>query len=63
MTKRLNDINTFATSVDNETYIVGTDEQGEKFTLVFNTINLLEWIDKGTIKYMKKQTNKYITNL
>ena len=63
MTKRLNDINTLATSVDNETYIVGTDEQGEEFTLVFNTINLLEWIDEDTIKYMKRQTKKYITNL
>ena len=63
MTKRLNDINTFAASVDNETYIVGTDEQGEEFTVVFNTINLLEWIDKDTIKYMKRQTKKYITNL
>ena len=63
MTKRLNDINTLATSVDNETYIVGTDEQGEEFTVVFNTIDLLEWIDKDTIKYMKRQTKKYITNL
>ena len=63
MTKRLNDINTLATSVDNETYIVGTDEQGEEFTAVFNTINLLEWIDEDTIKYMKRQTKKYITNL
>jgi hypothetical protein len=63
MTKRLNDINTFATSVENETYIVGTDEQGEEFTIVFNSINLLEWIDKDTIKYMKRQTKKYITNL
>jgi|TARA_B110000908_G_C10063642_1_gene361811 hypothetical protein len=63
MTKRLNDINTFATSVDNETYIVGTDENGEDFTVVFNTIDLLEWIDKDTIKYMKRQTKKYITNL
>ena len=63
MTKRLNDINTFATSVENETFIVGTDEQGEEFTLVFNSINLLEWIDKDKIKYMKRQTKKYITNL
>ena len=63
MTKRLNDINTFATSVDNETYIVGTDENGEDFTVVFNTIDLLEWIDKDTIKYMKRQTKKYIANL
>jgi len=63
MTKRLNDINTFATSVENETFIVGTDERGEEFTLVFNSINLLEWIDKDKIKYMKRQTKKYITNL
>ena len=61
--KRVNDINTLATSVDNETYIIGTDEFGNELTIVFNTIDLLHWIDMDTIEYMKKQSQKYIINL
>ena len=61
--KRMNDINTLATSVDNETYIIGTDEFGDELTIVFNTIDLLHWIDMDTIEYMKKQSQKYIINL
>tara|TARA_R100001463_G_scaffold34678_1_gene76016 strand:- start:276 stop:425 length:150 start_codon:yes stop_codon:yes gene_type:complete len=45
---------------DNETYLVGKDEYGKEFTMVFNTIELLEWLDK---KYMKRQAKKYIKNL
>ena len=63
MTKRINDINTLAASVDNETYIIGTDEFGDELTIVFNTIDLLHWIDSDTIEYMKKQSQKYIINL
>lgn len=58
--KRLNDINTFMSTIDNETYLVGTDEYGEEFTIIFNTIELLEWMD---IIYMKKQSKKYINEL
>ena len=58
--KRLNDINSFMSTIDNETYLVGTDEYGEDFTIIFNTIELLEWID---IIYMKKQSKKYIDEL
>ena len=60
ITKRLHDINTFMSTPDNETYLVGKDEYGKEFTMVFNTIELLEWLDKG---YMKKQVKKYIKNL
>ena len=60
ITKRLHDINTFMSTPDNETYLVGMDEYGKEFTMVFNTIELLEWLDKG---YMKKQVKQYIKNL
>ena len=60
ITKRLHDINTFMSTPDNETYLVGKDEYGKDFTMVFNTIELLEWLDK---KYMKEQVKKYIKNL
>jgi len=60
ITKRLHDINTFMSTPDNETYLVGKDEYGKEFTMVFNTIELLEWLDKG---YMKKQVKQYIKNL
>jgi len=60
ITKRLHDINTFMSTPDNETYLVGMDEYGKDFTIVFNTIELLEWLDK---KYMKKQVKEYIKNL
>ena len=60
ITKRIHDINTFMSTPDNETYLVGKDEYGKQFTMVFNTIELLEWLDK---KYMKEQAKKYIKNL
>jgi len=60
ITKRLHDINSFMSTPDNETYLVGKDEYGKDFTMVFNTIELLEWLDKG---YMKKQVKEYIKNL
>jgi len=58
--KRIHDINTFMSTEDNETYLVGKDENGKDFTMVFNTIELLEWLD---IDYMKSQSKKYINNL
>ena len=58
--KRMNDINTFMSTQDNETCLVGTDEFGEDFQIWFNTIDLLEWLD---IKYMKSQSKKYINTL
>jgi len=57
--KNLHDINTFACS-DNEVYLSGTDENGKDFTIVLNAFELLEWLD---IKYIKKQTIKYVKGL
>ena len=44
----------------NETFITGTNSDGENITLVFSTIDLLEWLD---IDHMKKETIKYIKEL
>jgi hypothetical protein len=59
-TKRMHVINTFMSTQENETYLVGIDENGKDFTMVFDTIELLEWLD---IDYMKSQSKKYINNL
>ena len=56
----LHDINTFMSTKDNETYLSGVNENGEQTTIVFNTVELLEWLD---IDYMKNQTIKYIKNI
>ena len=58
--KRLNDINTFMSTEDNETILQGTDEYGEDFSITFDTIELLDWLD---IEHMKNKAKKYITNL
>tara|TARA_R100000458_G_C8222967_1_gene206776 strand:- start:101 stop:280 length:180 start_codon:yes stop_codon:yes gene_type:complete len=52
-------INTFHCK-DNEVYLSGKDENGEEFTIVLNSIELLEWLD---INYIKEQTLKYIDKL
>ena len=57
--KNLHDINTFSCS-DNEVYLSGIDEEGKDFTIVLNAFELLEWLD---IKYIKKQTIKYVKKL
>lgn len=57
--KNLHDINTFACS-DNEIYLSGKDENGEDLTIVLNAFETLEWLD---VKYIKKQTIKYIKKL
>ena len=44
----------------NETYIGGINSDGEDITLVFTTIELLEWLD---IDHMKKEAIKYIKEL
>ena len=56
--KNIYDINTFQ-CVDNEVFL-GGKSAGEDITLVFNTIELLEWLDHS---YMKKQSVKYIKSL
>ena len=57
--KNIHDINTFSCS-DNEVYLSGSDENGEDITIVLNAFELLEWLD---MKYIKKQTIKYIKEL
>jgi hypothetical protein len=56
----LHDINTFMSTKDNETYLSGINEKGESTTIVFSTVELLEWLD---VDYMKKQTIEYVKNL
>ena len=58
--KRLNDINTFMSTENNETILQGTDEYGEDFSITFDTIELLDWLD---IEHMKNKAKTYITNL
>tara|TARA_R100000781_G_scaffold114704_1_gene86249 strand:+ start:1993 stop:2205 length:213 start_codon:yes stop_codon:yes gene_type:complete len=57
--KSIHDINTFACS-DNELYLSGKDQYGQDITLIFNAIEILEWLD---IDYIKKQSIKYINKL
>ena len=57
--KNLHDINTFQCH-RNEVYLAGKDENGEDITIVFDTIELLEWLDK---QYMTEQALKYIKEL
>ena len=47
-------------TIKNETYVGGVNSNGEDVTLVFNTIDLLEWLD---INHMKEEAKKYINEL
>lgn len=57
--KNLHDINTFACN-DGEVYLSGKDEDGEDITIVFDSYEMIQWLD---IKYIKKQTIKHIKKL
>jgi hypothetical protein len=57
--KNLHNINTFQ-CVDNELYLRGNDEDGNDFTICFDTFDFLEWIDKEKMNYIKEQLTKYI---
>tara|TARA_Y100001938_G_scaffold23200_1_gene30208 strand:- start:951 stop:1154 length:204 start_codon:yes stop_codon:yes gene_type:complete len=57
--KNLHDTNTFQCH-RNEVYLAGKDENGKDITIVFNTIELLEWLDT---KYMKEEAIKYIQDI
>ena len=57
--KNLHDINTYQCH-RNEVYLGGKDEDGKDFTIVFNTIELLEWLDTP---HMKEQAIKYIEEM
>jgi len=57
--KNLHDINTFACS-DNEVLLTGKDQNGKDLTIILNAFEVLEWLD---MKYIKKQTIKYVKGL
>jgi len=57
--KNLHDINTYQCH-RNEVYLGGRDEEGKELTIVFNTIELLEWLD---LSYMKEQAIKHIEEI
>ncbi len=60
--KHIHDINTFSCS-DNEVFLSGKDEDGENITIIFSAFELLSWISKDEIEYIKKQTIKHIEQL
>ena len=57
--KNLHDINTYQCH-RNEVYLGGKDENGKNITIVFDTIELLEWLD---LSYMKEQAIKHIEEI
>lgn len=57
--KNLHDIHTHY-SKDNETVLVGKDENGADFSICIPTFELLEWLDT---KYLKQSLIKYIKQL
>lgn len=57
--KYLRDIHTHASS-NNETILVGTDENGDEFTITIPTLEVLEWLD---VEYMKETLIKHIKQI
>ena len=57
--KNLHDINNFQCHI-NDVYLTGKDENGKDITIVFNTIELLEWLNT---KHMKEEAIKYIQDI
>ena len=57
--KNLHDIYTYQCH-RNEVYLGGKDEDGKDFTIVFDTIELIFWLD---IPYMKEQAIKHIKEI
>ena len=58
-TKHLHDFNTYY-CYRNEVVISGKDENGKDFTIVFDTIELISWLD---LPYMKEQAIKHIKEI
>tara|TARA_Y100001972_G_scaffold126910_1_gene182056 strand:- start:2964 stop:3158 length:195 start_codon:yes stop_codon:yes gene_type:complete len=56
----IHNINTFQCTTDNEIYLCGENEHGEDVCIVFDAIEILQWLD---IDHIKEQTTKYIKNL
>ena len=54
------EINTFMSTPENETFFSGTDDEGNEATVIFNTIDLLEWVD---VDWMKSKSKEYIDKL
>ena len=57
--KNLHDLNTYQCH-RNEVYLSGKDEDGKDFTIVFDTIELISWLDTP---YMKEQAIKHIKEI
>ena len=57
--KNLHDINSYQCH-RNEVYLSGTDENGKELTIVFDTIELISWLD---LPYMKEQAIKHIKEI
>jgi len=57
--KNLHDLNTYQCH-RNEVYLSGKDEDGKDFTIVFDTIELISWLD---FPYMKEQAIKHIQEI
>ena len=53
------ELHTFAAQ-ENETYLAGRDDDGNDITVVFRTVDLLDWLD---IRRMKAQAKVFIDNL
>jgi len=60
--KRMHDINTFQAH-ENEVYLRGRDENGDDFTICFDSYEFVDWINKEQIEYIIKQLIKYIKKL
>ena len=54
------EICTFMSTNENETFFSGTDDEGNEATVVFNTIDLLKWVD---VDWMKLKSKEYIAKL
>ena len=59
--KRMNNINTFHV-YENEVYLMGIDEYGKDFQIIFEAYDFLNCIDKDQLEYIKKQLIKHIKN-
>jgi len=54
------EINTFMSTPENETFFGGTDCEGNDVRIIFNTIELLKWVD---VDWMKLKSKEYIDSL
>tara|TARA_B100000959_G_scaffold231100_1_gene247434 strand:+ start:405 stop:596 length:192 start_codon:yes stop_codon:yes gene_type:complete len=57
--KEMHSLNTLYCS-DGQLVITGEDENGGDFTVQFDAYHFLQWIDKETIAYIKKDVIKNV---